>query len=95
MPPFRYERKKSRSPDDRCNDRPEADGIASIGLHLPPPAMAVEELASLEPATEAARRALDRWAGPRALAGAWQADVDRDLESRTRIDRAGYERPRD
>jgi hydroxymethylglutaryl-CoA synthase len=30
-------------------------------------------------------------AGPQALAGAWQEDVDRDIESRTRIGRAAYE----
>ena len=34
-------------------------------------------------------------AGPRALAGAWEADIQRDLESRTRISRAEYEKLRD
>lgn len=43
-------------------------GIASIGLHLPPLATAVD-----------------------ALAGAWEGDVRRDLDSRTRIGRAEHE----
>ncbi len=34
-------------------------------------------------------------AGPQALAGAWEEDVQRDLESRTRISRADYEKLRD
>ncbi len=33
-------------------------------------------------------------AGPRARAGAWEEDVRRDLESRTRISRADYEKLR-
>ena len=34
-------------------------------------------------------------AGPQAAAGAWAEDVERDLEARTSIDGAGYERLRD
>ena len=83
-------------------------GIASIGLHLPPLAMAVEELAALrgqapekytiglgcsemslcppgygvvELATEAARRALDRWGGDRDRIGMLAVGTETAVEA--------------